>query len=188
MTSTVMYIVNLDQILRFRELNPQRKHYRACAMATLFGRRLLQTPVRIGHRPFSKSSACYSTPAPQPGWWEVAKARFKDAPVSHVVSFAMLHELTAIVPFALILFTLQTTDITVKISDELRGNAAEKLNRYFDKKLSKADDETTNPGYTVRVIRFVKGNDRLFINTIITYAIVKVTVVTIQSNLIITRY
>ncbi|KAJ1661156.1 hypothetical protein IWQ61_000026 [Dispira simplex] len=67
--------------------------------------------------------------SPPPRGWRRYAARFRQQPSSYLVAFAILHEVTAIVPVVGIYWLLSTTDWRVDIPEEYWAGALERAER-----------------------------------------------------------
>ncbi|OMH86376.1 hypothetical protein AX774_g62 [Zancudomyces culisetae] len=79
-----------------------------------------------------------SKPKPKKNTFEYYKSQFKSKPGSHLVSFLLLHELTAILPIFLIYYYLKLTDYQFDFlfnfsSSQLSEYVVESCNRFFNK-------------------------------------------------------
>ncbi|TPX65712.1 hypothetical protein SpCBS45565_g04937 [Spizellomyces sp. 'palustris'] len=83
---------------------------------------LLRVPRFGSYRPFATSS---TTPR---GWRKYA-GYFRDHPGSHLVSFALLHELTAVVPLPLIYLLLSTCDLPIPFPEAVLAEGNKRMSK-----------------------------------------------------------
>ncbi|KAF7731537.1 hypothetical protein EC973_009301 [Apophysomyces ossiformis] len=91
------------------------------------------------------------------GWRKYAQ-QFRDKPASYVTTFAVLHEVTAIVPFPFIYYVLDRVSWEVPVPDEVVAEG----NRIMSKLRARYGYEPLEP------------QNRVMVNLATTYAIVKV--------------
>ncbi|KAJ3148596.1 hypothetical protein HDU89_004694 [Geranomyces variabilis] len=77
----------------------------------------VRMPTRVLCR-VSLSTSTTSPPPPARGWRKYA-SQLKAHPASHLVSFAILHELTAIIPLPLVYYFLVTSDMSIPFPEEV---------------------------------------------------------------------
>ncbi|ORZ24692.1 hypothetical protein BCR42DRAFT_317234 [Absidia repens] len=90
--------------------------------------------------------------------WRKYTEQFKNKPASYITTFAVLHELTAIIPFPLVYYGLSWSSIHVPVPDQ----AIHEGNRIVNKVRTRYGYEPLDVG------------NRAMINLATTYAIVKV--------------
>ncbi|KAH8552170.1 hypothetical protein BGW37DRAFT_490901 [Umbelopsis sp. PMI_123] len=90
------------------------------------------------------------------GWRKYAH-QFRDKPASYVTSFAILHELTAVVPLPLVYYFLDYTQLNIPVPDD----AITEGNRVVSKMRTKYGYEPLDP------------NSRAMVNMVAAYAVVK---------------
>jgi hypothetical protein len=91
------------------------------------------------------------------GWRKYAH-QFRDKPASYITSFAILHELTAIVPLPVVFYFLDYTQVSIPVPEEYIAEG----NRVVSKMRTKYGYEPLDP------------NSRAMINMVASYAVVKV--------------
>ncbi|RKP06503.1 hypothetical protein THASP1DRAFT_2732, partial [Thamnocephalis sphaerospora] len=94
--------------------------------------------------------------------WRRYAHYFREAPATHITSFAILHELTAILPFPVIYYTLHATGFEFPIPENMREEG-ENFARRLVKRYGWRDVEGG----------LVDATSRIFVNLAVTYAIVK---------------
>ncbi|KAI8821648.1 uncharacterized protein EV422DRAFT_489697, partial [Fimicolochytrium jonesii] len=62
------------------------------------------------------------------GWRKYAH-QFRNHPASHLVSFALLHELTAVIPLPLIYFLLSTTELPIPFPDDILADGNRRMGK-----------------------------------------------------------
>ncbi|KAL1920761.1 uncharacterized protein VTP21DRAFT_11396 [Calcarisporiella thermophila] len=90
------------------------------------------------------------------GWRKYAH-QFRDKPASYIISFAVLHELTAVIPLPMVYYTLKYTDLKVPFPQE----AIEEGNKFASRIKKKF-------GYNE-----VAEDSRVMLNIALSYCIVK---------------
>ncbi|CAM0139067.1 hypothetical protein VKS41_003623 [Umbelopsis sp. WA50703] len=90
------------------------------------------------------------------GWRKYAH-QFRDKPASYITSFAILHELTAIVPLPVVFYFLDYTQVSIPVPEEYIAEG----NRVVSKMRTKYGYEPLDP------------NSRAMINMVASYAVVK---------------
>jgi hypothetical protein len=91
------------------------------------------------------------------GWRKYAH-QFRDKPASYLTSFAVLHELTAIVPLPLVYYFLDYSQLNIPVPED----AITEGNRVISKMRTKYGYEPLDP------------NSRVMVNMVASYAVVKV--------------
>ncbi|KAG2182720.1 hypothetical protein INT44_005700 [Umbelopsis vinacea] len=91
------------------------------------------------------------------GWRKYAH-QFRDKPASYLTSFAILHELTAIVPLPLVYYFLDYSQLNIPVPED----AITEGNRVISKMRTKYGYEPLDP------------NSRVMLNMVASYAVVKV--------------
>ncbi|KAI8097166.1 uncharacterized protein BX664DRAFT_325700 [Halteromyces radiatus] len=99
----------------------------------------------------------YTTTTPLKGWRKYAD-QFKHKPASYLTTFAILHELTAIIPFPLVYYGLSWSSLKVPVPEQ----AVNEGNRIVNK-------VRVRYGFTP-----LEPDSRVMINLATTYAIVKI--------------
>jgi hypothetical protein len=100
----------------------------------------------------------YSQTAPKLRGWRKYAHQFRDKPASYVTSFAILHEVTAIVPLPLVYYFLDYTQVSFPVPED----AIAEGNRVVSKMRTKYGYEALDP------------NSRAMVNMVASYAVVKV--------------
>ncbi|KAI9281248.1 hypothetical protein BC943DRAFT_330016 [Umbelopsis sp. AD052] len=90
------------------------------------------------------------------GWRKYAH-QFRDKPASYLTSFAILHELTAIVPLPLVYYFLDYSQLNIPVPED----AITEGNRVISKMRTKYGYEPLDP------------NSRVMLNMVASYAVVK---------------
>lgn len=131
--------------------------------------------VSLGHRHssfkrnYSKDTTSSNTPVSTSTSTEGAKSKiskfkkyaeqFKDKPASHLISFGILHEITAVVPLPIVYFALAETGVKIPFPDQAieEGNKfVQRVVKYYGWNLEGAD------------------GGRVMLNMATSYAVVKV--------------
>lgn len=99
---------------------------------------------------------CYSSSTPR-GWRKYTE-QFKNKPGSYITTFALLHELTAIVPFPLIYYGLSWSDLQLPVPEQ----AIHEGNRIVNKVRVRYGFDALEP------------DNRAMVHLATTYALVKV--------------
>ncbi|TPX34844.1 hypothetical protein SmJEL517_g02616 [Synchytrium microbalum] len=89
------------------------------ARHTLFNRQAYTLRPFINPRFTRPNTQQASSSAQQARGWRKYVDAFRDKPASHVIAFAILHEVTALLPLPLVYYTLSYTDIHIPIPDYL---------------------------------------------------------------------
>ncbi|KAJ1949558.1 hypothetical protein FBU59_001092 [Linderina macrospora] len=90
----------------------------------------------------------YTSPSsPPPKGWRKYAHRFRDRPASYLTSFALLHELTAIVPLFGVYYTLEFFQMQVPFPEDVMRQG----NRYINKLRQYAGMEALDEGSPVLV-------------------------------------
>jgi hypothetical protein len=116
--------------------------------------------------------------------WRRHAHRFREAPASYITSLAILHELTAILPFPIIYYALDVTGFKLPLPEKAReeGEAfALRLIKRYGWGSSTPETDTNNEQTTASDTMLLRGAEgglvdatsQVFINLAITYAIVK---------------
>ncbi|KAI8620864.1 hypothetical protein BC830DRAFT_1097004 [Chytriomyces sp. MP71] len=101
----------------------------------------------------------------------------KSAPASHVTSFVILHELTAVVPLPIIYYTLQTTGLQVPVPQDVLEESEKRMEKLF-KRYGWIDADTSaslttaSDGGDATAIQPKKM--RMLVDMATSYAVVKV--------------
>jgi hypothetical protein len=99
-------------------------------------------------------------------WKAAFKKRFPNSPISYSISFLLLHEVTAIVPFPLVFSALYALDISPP------GDVDLILSNY---NLTNSKDKEKAENFANRIATkfFTPDNTKIFMQLVTTYAIVK---------------
>ncbi|KAJ3332905.1 hypothetical protein HDU76_012642 [Blyttiomyces sp. JEL0837] len=128
---------------------------------------------------FTTSSSSSSTsPQPQPPtptkWWHKHASFLKSAPASHLTSFLILHELTAIIPLPIIYYGLSTTGLQIPIPQQLVEDSARRIQkvmkRYGFDDGSATSSESGSEGWDAAKI---EKHARVVLDIATSYALVK---------------
>ena len=91
--------------------------------------------------------------------WKKYAEQFRNKPASYLTSFALIHEITAIIPLPIVYYTLDSTDIRIPVPEQ----AVVEGNRIMSK-------VRTRYGYEP-----LEADSRVMVNLATSYAVVKVT-------------
>ncbi|KAI8058246.1 hypothetical protein BDF22DRAFT_612654, partial [Syncephalis plumigaleata] len=113
--------------------------------------------------------------ATAPRGWRRYANQFRNAPTTHITSFAILHELTAIIPIPIIYYALDAADTKLPLPE-----AALQDGEQFARRLVARYGWDTSPPSTTTSADdtvdngIVTSTSHVFVNLAIAYAIVKV--------------
>jgi hypothetical protein len=66
------------------------------------------------------------------GMWKQAKAQFKNSPKTHLTSFLILHEVSALLPIPLVYLGLSSFDVKIPFPSDLLLVANQKVSKLLD--------------------------------------------------------
>jgi hypothetical protein len=105
-----------------------------------------------------RGSRFYSTSQQNLRGWRKYAHQFRDKPASYVTSFAILHEVTAIIPLPLVYYFLDYTQVSFPIPEDVVAEG----NRIVSKMRARYGYESLDP------------DSRAMVNMVASYGVVKV--------------
>jgi hypothetical protein len=105
-----------------------------------------------------RGSRFYSTSQQSLRGWRKYAHQFRDKPASYVTSFAILHEVTAIIPLPLVYYFLDYTQVSFPIPEDVVAEG----NRIVSKMRARYGYESLDP------------DSRAMVNMVASYGVVKV--------------
>ncbi|KAI9592521.1 hypothetical protein BDF19DRAFT_451424 [Syncephalis fuscata] len=149
----------------------------------------LRLVMLFNRRPMAGSISKYSTTttASTARGWRRYTNQFRNAPATHITSFAILHEITAIVPIPIIYYALDTADIKLPVPDSALHEGERFARRLVARygwgtapedidieATTTADMSSSTDTNTVESDHSVVGaTSKVFVNLAIAYAVVK---------------
>ncbi|KAJ8325655.1 hypothetical protein O5D80_005857 [Batrachochytrium dendrobatidis] len=124
-------------------------------------------PILVFHR---QSFGTQAHSAPQQTGWRKHLHRLKEAPASHITAFAILHEVTALVPLPIVYWILTVTDVCIPFPEDILAEGNRRISRLLQIASSLSGSSKTDNTQSDQVLA---DDSQVMLHMATAYAVVK---------------